>query len=137
MSLNIRKIDPENPDPGLLDVAAGCLSEKGLVIAPTETRYGLLARADSAETVAAVYNIKGRIRTSPMAVFVRDAAEVFALAEKNEITAKLAERLLPGPLTLVCRAKPEVLPQMVSGGRIGIRYSSSPVIAGIMKRGRF
>jgi L-threonylcarbamoyladenylate synthase len=39
--------------------AAGRLQVGGLVALPTETVYGLAARADSAEAVAAIYRAKG------------------------------------------------------------------------------
>jgi len=52
--------------------AAAILEAGGLVAVPTETVYGLAARADSAEAVAKIYAAKGRPDFNPLIVHVRD-----------------------------------------------------------------
>ncbi len=134
MSLKIRKIDIHKPDPAVIDEAAEIIKSDGVVVAPTETRYGLLARADHPVAVKRVFTIKGRDKTSPVSVFVKNHDHIGEFAEENDISRNLKLKLLPGPLTLVLRARDEILPQVVSDGRIGIRLSSSPVIARLMRQ---
>lgn len=81
--------------------AAGILRAGGLVAVPTETVYGLAARADSAEAVAAIYRAKGRPDFNPLIVHVPGLAEAEALAELDDRARSLAEAFWPGPLTLV------------------------------------
>ena len=81
--------------------AAAILREGGLVAVPTETVYGLAARADSAEAVARIYAAKGRPDFNPLIVHVRDAAQAASFADLSEIAAHVAETCWPGPLTLV------------------------------------
>lgn len=81
--------------------AAQILRAGGLVAVPTETVYGLAARADSAEAVAKIYAAKGRPDFNPLIVHVRDAKQAAEFAEFWHDAGMLAEHFWPGPLTLV------------------------------------
>lgn len=81
--------------------AARILAQGELVAVPTETVYGLAARADRAEAVAKIYAAKGRPEFNPLIVHVRDLAQAETLAVFDERARDLAERFWPGPLTLV------------------------------------
>ena len=61
------------PDPEGLARAARILVDGGLVAVPTETVYGLAARADSAAAVQKVFEAKGRPGTNPLIVHVAGA----------------------------------------------------------------
>jgi L-threonylcarbamoyladenylate synthase len=130
-------IDPEAPSPAILGAAADILRSGGLVVAPTETRYGLLGRADEPEVVAAVYGVKNRSAVNPIAVFVSSLAGAERFAVISSGARRLAARFLPGPLTLVLasRGTDDVL--LVRAGKIGCRVSSSAVIAGLLARVSF
>ncbi|MFU7527115.1 L-threonylcarbamoyladenylate synthase [Qipengyuania sp. ASV99] len=81
--------------------AAQILESGGLVALPTETVYGLAARADSAEAVAKIYWAKGRPDFNPLIVHVRDLAQAEEIAVIDDRARNLAERFWPGPLTLI------------------------------------
>jgi len=81
--------------------AAAILREGGLVAVPTETVYGLAARADRAEAVAAIYRAKGRPDFNPLIVHVDSLERARGLALFDARAEMLAERFWPGPLTLV------------------------------------
>ncbi|MFY9330150.1 MAG: L-threonylcarbamoyladenylate synthase [Candidatus Nanopelagicales bacterium] len=84
--------------------AARVLLDSGLVILPTETVYGLAARADDEQAVARVYDTKGRPRGHPLIVHVADHVSAFTSAwvhEPTDLARSLAEAFWPGPLTLV------------------------------------
>jgi len=127
-------IDCKNPQASLVERAAALLSEGRLVVAPTETRYGLLARADDAAAVERLYAVKGRRPEAPLAMFVDGIAGLEQYGEMTPVSRRLAERFLPGPLTLVLTAKRETELPVVQDGRIGLRVSSSSVIAAILAR---
>ncbi len=76
-----------------------------LVILPTDTVYGLAARADAREAVAAVFAAKGRDAARSLVVMVKDAREAESLVapEEREYVRRLSA-LWPGPLTVVARA---------------------------------
>ena len=90
-----------SPDETGLARAATILRDGGLVAVPTETVYGLAARADSAEAVARIYATKGRPDFNPLIVHVRDLEQAQSLARFDERALDLVERFWPGPLTLV------------------------------------
>ncbi|MDB5724612.1 MAG: translation factor [Novosphingobium sp.] len=81
--------------------AVDVLCGGGLVAVPTETVYGLAARADRAEAVAAIYRAKGRPDFNPLIVHVLGMAQAEALARFDERARALAAAFWPGPLTLV------------------------------------
>jgi L-threonylcarbamoyladenylate synthase len=81
--------------------AADALKGGGLVVAPTETVYGLAADAANAEAVAKVYEAKGRPSFNPLIAHVPDAAAARRIALFDDRAQALADRFWPGPLTLV------------------------------------
>jgi L-threonylcarbamoyladenylate synthase len=72
-----------------------------LVAIPTETVYGLAARADRAKSVAAIYRAKGRPDFNPLIVHVGSLTLARELAQFDRRAELLADRFWPGPLTMV------------------------------------
>ncbi|MCJ1960360.1 L-threonylcarbamoyladenylate synthase [Novosphingobium mangrovi (ex Hu et al. 2023)] len=93
-----RLLTPSSPD---LAAAGEILRSGGLVAVPTETVYGLAARADRDESVAAIYAAKGRPSFNPLIVHVADLAAAQAIATLDTRAKALAEAFWPGPLTMV------------------------------------
>jgi len=77
----------------------------GSCILPTETVYGLAARADDSTAVDHIYAIKGRSFNKPLAVCIRDISQAETLAIFDAKAKALAAAFWPGPLTLVLPAK--------------------------------
>jgi len=122
-------------DPAALQAAAERLAAGGLVAFPTETVYGLGARADDDAAVAAIFAAKGRPADHPLIVHIADPSAVaeFALAPGDAAQALMA-RFWPGPLTLI-------LPRRAgrgtaaAGGQasIGLRLPSHPVALALLR----
>lgn len=89
--------------------AAGSMRSGGVILYPTDTLYGLGADAFSDEAVDKVYAIKGRNVRNPMHAIFADLAMVEEYAEINDVARKLAEKFLPGALTLVLKKKTHVI----------------------------
>jgi L-threonylcarbamoyladenylate synthase len=89
-----------------IEHAALLLAQGRLVAFPTETVYGLGARADSAVAVRAIFRAKDRPTGNPLIVHVAsiDAARALA-AEWSDVAERLATAFWPGPLTLVVRKR--------------------------------
>src|SRR5688500_20364659 len=97
--------------------AAALLRAGRLVAVPTETVYGLAARADSEAAVAAIYRAKGRPDFNPLIVHVADTAQAERLALLDERARLSAMAFWPGPLTLVLPRRPgTTLPAAVTAG---------------------
>jgi L-threonylcarbamoyladenylate synthase len=116
------------PTPDLA-AAIAVLARGDLVVYPTETLYGLGARALLPRAVAAVAALKARDRDKPISVIVHDRAMLDAVvAEVPPAAARLMARFWPGPLTLVLPARADLPPELAAGsGAVGVRVSSHPV----------
>lgn len=102
--------------------ASGVLRKKGVIVFPTDTLYGLGADAFSDEAVAKVYAIKGRDEGKPMHAVFADLKMAEEYAEINDAAKKLAEKFLPGALTLVIKKKTGLNAGIVKGIEgVGIR----------------
>ncbi len=81
--------------------AAELLRAGHLVAFPTETVYGLGARADDAEAVAGIFAAKERPAFNPLIAHVSDLDMARRLAVFDDLAERLAAAFWPGPLTLV------------------------------------
>lgn len=129
----------ERLDPGAGGIARAVeiLLEGGLVGVPTETVYGLAARADSPEAVARIYAAKGRPDFNPLIIHVRDVAMAKCFADWDERAEKLAARFWPGPLTMVLPLAEEAgLAPAVSAGlpTIALRCPVHPVMQALIEQ---
>ena len=111
-------------------VAALRLRDGGLVAVPTETVYGLAARADDPHAVARIYAAKGRPADHPLIVHVADASALDHWAASIPDYARaLAEEFWPGPMTLVVK-RSDRAGDFITGGQdsVAVRVSSHPLM---------
>jgi L-threonylcarbamoyladenylate synthase len=110
--------------------AAELLRGGAPVAVPTETVYGLAARADSEAAVADVFRAKGRPDFNPLIVHVASLAMARALARFDERAERLVARYWPGPLTLVLPARESrVVPAVTAGlPTIALRLPDYPAM---------
>lgn len=123
------------PDAAGIARAAQLLRAGQLVAVPTETVYGLAARADSEAAVAAIYRAKGRPDFNPLIVHVPTVAAARALALFDERADTLAARFWPGPLTMVLplRADSGVVPAVTAGlATIALRMPDHPAMRALL-----
>ncbi len=116
--------------------AAAILRDGGLVAVPTETVYGLAARADKAEAVSRIYEAKGRPSFNPLIVHVADLDQARTFAEFPDGAVALAKAHWPGPLTLVLPRRSDAhLAGAVSAGlpTIALRVPNHPVMQALLR----
>lgn len=124
------------PDEAGLERAAAILRGDGIVALPTETVYGLAARADSAVAVAGVYRAKGRPAFNPLIVHVHSLEHARTLAEFDRNALEIAAEHWPGPLTLVLRRRRDVVvAEEVSAGlpTLALRCPAHPVMRRVIE----
>lgn len=117
--------------------AARILESGGLVAVPTETVYGLAARADSAEAVAKIYAAKGRPDFNPLIVHVLDENRAAHYAEWLPGADFAAMMHWPGPLTLVLPKREDVvLAEAVTAGlpTVALRAPSHPAMRALLQK---
>lgn len=89
--------------------AVQALVEGKVVGLPTDTVYGLAASALAPGAVEAIYDIKGRDSSVPMAVSVASVEAMGDfICDFSPLTRRLATRIMPGPVTIIA---PCVSPQ--------------------------
>lgn len=82
--------------------AVQAISEGGVVAFPTETVYGLAARALDTSAVGRLLDIKGRPANNPLALAIRGSDELSDyVPDASPLARRLARRCWPGPVTLV------------------------------------
>ncbi|MEK8032391.1 L-threonylcarbamoyladenylate synthase [Ideonella sp. DXS29W] len=116
-------------DAMVLGDAAQRLADGQLVAFPTETVYGLGARADDDAAVARIYAAKGRPADHPLIVHVAhaEAARAFA-AQWPERAQRLTAAFWPGPLTVIVPRAPGIAAAAAGGqDTIGLRCPAHPV----------
>lgn len=129
---------PELLDDGPAGIAraAALLRAGALVAVPTETVYGLAARADRDESVAAIYRAKGRPSFNPLIVHVADPAAARELAHFDERALQLAEAFWPGALTMVLplREGAPIAPAVTAGlPTLALRCPAHPVMRAVIE----
>ncbi len=132
----VSKIEVLNRDSyeAIIEQAVTALQDGQLVVAPTETRYRLLVNASDSAALDKLYQAKQRPGFMPTAIFVNSIADMFTYGHSTKSAELLANAYLPGPLTLILKAKKEMEKHVVYKNKIGIRFASSKLIADILAR---
>jgi L-threonylcarbamoyladenylate synthase len=130
-------IDLEGDSPSNLAQALERLSADELVAFPTETVWGLGARAFSHAALERLRSFKGRAADQPVSVLI-DQPEALASfgVEQTPLLTAIVEAFWPGPLTLVvsCSRDSDFAPGVANAaGAIGFRCSDHPVTAQLVR----
>jgi L-threonylcarbamoyladenylate synthase len=129
MATDLVEIDPQKPQPEVLERAAAAVRRGNVVAIPTDALYTLVADPFNLHAVTQVFNAKGREphRSLPILIGSMLTAEELA-AELNNRFYLLARRFWPGPLTIIVPASARI-PLKVTGntGRLALRHSRSGV----------
>ena len=124
-------MNPGETDQGQFREAIHILGEGGLVIAPTETFYGILGDASSQEAVTRLLKLKKRGFGKPVPLIAGSVEIVRQMTrEIPDLFEPLVREFWPGPLTLVMEAAEGVPGGITAGtGTIGIRIpAQSPAL---------
>ncbi len=104
--------------------------QRGEVVAiPTETVYGLAADARNTEALQQVFDTKQRPNTNPLIVHIASQSAAHSWVDDFlPLAQSLAEAFWPGPLTLVLKAKQDVLPIVTANQpTVALRVPSHPI----------
>ena len=117
-------------------IAARALADGHLAAVPTETVYGLGARADDPHAIARVYAAKGRPADHPLIAHLATPEALDAWGEAiPDYARQLTAAFWPGPLTIVVRRTSRAL-DAITGGQdtVALRVSSHPVMQAALAR---
>ena len=105
------------------------LEKGGAVVLPTETVYGLFAKALDKKAVDHVYQLKRRPRDKALNLNVAHLDDILNFSNNQPpYLQKLVDSFLPGPLTIILEANGKV-PYWVNSGlpTVGFRMPSHPI----------
>ncbi|MBU8902822.1 MAG: threonylcarbamoyl-AMP synthase [Victivallales bacterium] len=112
----------------IIDCCVAGLNRPGAVLLlPTETVYGLVCRWDDKVAIERIYELKGREKAKPLALFA-DSVETLKKFELylNKNAEKLAGKLCPGALTIVVPTP--------AGDTLGFRIPDHPFVLELLKK---
>lgn len=123
------KINPRSPDMEALREAAGIVAQGGIAVYPTETVYGLGVLYNNAQALERLFAAKARADAKPVLLLIESLGQLAGLAAEIPPEAlELAGRWWPGPLTMLFRALPHLLPHITGAeSKVACRISGDPV----------
>ncbi|MBW8886454.1 MAG: threonylcarbamoyl-AMP synthase [Fibrobacteres bacterium] len=133
-------LSPATPD--ALRRAADALRAGGLVAFPTETVYGLGAKAHDPLALAKIFEAKRRPFFDPLILHVAERSQFEALiapeARRDPRATDLMDRFWPGPLTLVLPKASDV-PDLATSGlpTVAVRMPAHPVALALIRAAGF
>ena len=124
---------PSVPSIVEVEAALDVLADDGLVAFPTETVWGLAARAESPEAVGRLRAFKGHDGDKSVSVMVDGPERLAELGvELDPRAGALARAFWPGPLTIVTKCRCSFAPGVAApDGSVGLRCSPHPSAAAL------
>jgi L-threonylcarbamoyladenylate synthase len=105
-----------------IEKASKIIKSGGVVVFPTDTVYGIGCDPYNKEAIQKIYKIKSResSKSLPILAFSKDVAAKIVEFDKN--AEKIAEKIWPGPLTLILKLTDEKLKESLNiDNKIAIR----------------
>lgn len=112
------------------------LEDRHAVVLPTETVYGLFAKALNEPSVDLVYNLKERPRDKAMNLNVSSYDDILNFSKNQpDYLKKLYKAFLPGPLTIILQAN-EKVPAWINSGldSVGFRLPNHPITQDLISK---
>lgn len=121
-------IETNAPADAAVRRAAESLRGGNVIALPTDTIWGLCAKAGDSTGVEKLYEAKGRggEKGAPVIIGRLDQLAILTKPLHGKIWEKLYT-LWPGPLTLIFEAGEEATPLLAEGGGIAVRYPRQPL----------
>ena len=119
--------------PERLDLILAALRRGEVVAIPTDTVYGLVARADDAAVVARIADLKGRSTDQPTQLLVGFSDALAAHLEDPSVLERV-RAFWPGALTAVVRARPGFAAAVVTpAGTVGVRMPDDALALAVIE----
>ena len=119
-----------------IDKICEVINNKGLVITPTDTVYGIMADAMDEDAIKKVYDIKKRGYNKPLIILV-DSFEMLSqyTEEISEMERKLMDRFWPGLVTFILKKNDKISDLITAGNdTVGVRIPDNKDLLEIIRR---
>jgi len=129
----ILHVSPESSS-SVIQQAAQCINDGGVVAVGTESFYALAASALNGRAVARVADLKGRSSEKPILAMIGDVSHIPLLVEFVSPVAELIIKgFWPGPLTLIFPARATIPAELTAGtNTVGIRLPNSDFLQSLL-----
>ena len=108
-------------DKNTLTQAMDELRRGRVLVCPTDTVYGLVARIKDSSAMERIFQIKGREKGKPFPVFIKDMDMAKELAEVSSFQEEFLNSVWPGKVTAILKSRGKVSGELESHGTIGLR----------------
>ena len=110
------------------------LKKGNIIIYATDTLYGLSADATNTSAIQKINNLKKR--NSPLSVMIDDIKSIKKYANLDSNTFNNINKILPGPFTILLKAKKNNLSYLVQNesDKIGIRIPNTMFCLNLLKK---
>ncbi len=129
MTAEVLRIDPDEPEPELVQHVVRHLTAGMVAAIPTDTFYGLAVDPVNLRAVEQIYEIKTRAKHKPLSLLIGSIDHAYELArDLDSAFDRLAERFWPGPLTIIVKAGSR-LPLRVTAqtGNVALRVPEAAI----------
>jgi len=124
----------ECPEKDVVERAVSIVRRGGIVVAPTDTLYGIIADPFNPKAVGRVFRLKRRGWGKPLPLLLGESHHALLLVKPGKLFWRLAMRFWPGPLTIVEDPAPALPPHLAEWGPMGIRLPACPLTREIARR---
>jgi len=117
------------PNPRKIEQAVEILHNGGVAAYPTDSIYALGCAIEARDAIERIYRAKGMNRNQRLALICPDLSTASEYGIFSQTAFRLAQRIFPGPYTLVVPATREVPKTLTDHKRrtVGIRVTSHPI----------
>lgn len=125
----------EDPAPRKIEQAVEILHRGGVAAYPTDSIYALGCAIESREAIERIFRAKAMHKNQRLALICPDLSTASQFGQFSQTAFRLAQRIFPGPYTLVVPATHEVPRTLTHHKRrtVGIRITSHPIAQAIAK----
>jgi tRNA threonylcarbamoyl adenosine modification protein (Sua5/YciO/YrdC/YwlC family) len=123
------EINRINPPVRWIKAAVEILQAGGVIVYPTDSRYGLGCDIFQKNAVERIYQLKKRDFRHPLSFIFPDLKNLSKYANISTPKYKILKRCLPGPFTFILEATHEIPKITLAKQRtLGIRIPDDPVV---------
>ncbi len=123
------------PSPRKIEQAVEILHRGGVAAYPTDSVYALGCAIEARDAIERIYRAKNMHRNQRLALICPDLSTAAQYGIFSQTAFRLAQRIFPGPYTLVVPATREVPKTLTDTKRrtVGIRVTSHPIAQALAK----
>lgn len=117
------------PSPRKIEAAIEVLHRGGVAAYPTDSIYALGCAIEARDAIERIYRAKGMKKNQRLALICPDLSSASEYGMFSQTAFRLAQRIFPGPYTLVVPATRAVPRTLTDNKRrtVGIRVTSHPI----------